>query len=48
MGFFAINTNKAMSSDFGLGPQSLHSHYCHEWCAQSLWYRERVGVCRPC
>lgn len=48
MGIFAIKINKAMSFDFGLGPQLIHSHYCHEWCAQSLWYRERVGVCRPC
>ena len=48
MGFFAINTNKAMSSDFALGPQSIHSCYYHEWYVQSLWYRERVGVCRPC
>lgn len=30
MGFFAINTNKAMSSDFGLGPRLIRSHYCHE------------------
>ena len=30
MGFFAINTNKAMSSDFGLGPRSIHSRYYHE------------------
>ena len=30
VGIFAIKINKAMSSYFGLGPQSLHSHYCHE------------------
>lgn len=30
MGIFVIKANKAMSSDFGLGPQSIHSHYCHE------------------
>lgn len=29
-GNFAIKINKAMSFDFGLGPQSLHSHYCPE------------------
>ena len=35
-GNFLIKINKAMSFDFGLGPQLIHSHYCHEWCAQSL------------
>lgn len=30
MGIFVIKINKAMSSDFGLGPQSIHSRYYHE------------------
>ena len=30
MGIFVIKANMAMSSDFGLGPQLIHSRYCHE------------------